>query len=54
VRTVMDALNKRASKPRAYTTYMTIMARLHQKGVLDRRHEGKTYFYSRDSTGMSS
>src|SRR3984893_4545057 len=45
VRTVMDALNKRASKARAYTTYMTIMARLHKKGVLDRRREGKTDFY---------
>jgi predicted transcriptional regulator len=46
VRTVMDALNKRASKERAYTTYMTIMARLHKKGVLDRRREGKTDFYA--------
>ncbi len=46
VRTVMDALNKRASKARAYTTYMTIMARLHKKGVLDRRREGKTDFYA--------
>jgi predicted transcriptional regulator len=46
VRTVMDALNKRASKERAYTTYMTIMARLHAKGVLDRRREGKTDFYT--------
>jgi predicted transcriptional regulator len=46
VRTVMEALNKRASKERAYTTYMTIMARLHKKGVLDRRREGKTDFYA--------
>src|ERR1700757_4858840 len=46
VREVMDALNARASKPRAYTTYMTIMARLHGKGVLDRRREGKTDFYA--------
>src|ERR1700751_1267289 len=46
VRTVMDALNKGASKERAYTTYMTIMARLHKKGVLDRRREGKTDFYT--------
>ena len=46
VRDVMDALNARAGKPRAYTTYMTIMARLHQKGVLDRRREGKTDFYA--------
>lgn len=46
VRTVMDALNKRTRKKRAYTTYMTIMARLHKKGVLDRRRDGKTDFYS--------
>jgi predicted transcriptional regulator len=46
VRTVMDALNKRTRKQRAYTTYMTIMARLHKKGVLDRRRDGKTDFYA--------
>ncbi len=45
VRTVMEALNKPASKARAYTTYMTIMARLHQKGLLDRRRAGKTDYY---------
>src|SRR6201986_5070619 len=46
VRSVMEALNKRASKQRAYTTYMTIMARLHKKGLLVRRREGKTDFYA--------
>jgi predicted transcriptional regulator len=46
VRAVMDALNQRAGKKRAYTTYMTIMARLHKKGVLVRRREGKTDFYA--------
>ena len=46
VRVVMDALNERAHKPRAYTTYMTIMARLHRKGLLRRRREGKTDFYA--------
>ncbi len=45
VRSVMDALNQRAAKPRAYTTYMTIMARLHRKGLLRRRREGKTDYY---------
>ncbi len=45
VRSVMEALNARASRPRAYTTYMTIMARLHKKGLLDRRREGKTDHY---------
>lgn len=46
VRAVMEALNKRTRKPRAYTTYMTIMARLHKKGLLARRREGKTDFYT--------
>ncbi|MDQ6777646.1 MAG: BlaI/MecI/CopY family transcriptional regulator [Actinomycetota bacterium] len=45
VRTVMEALNRGATKARAYTTYMTVMARLHRKGLLDRRREGKTDFY---------
>jgi predicted transcriptional regulator len=46
VRSVMGALNERATKERAYTTYMTIMARLHKKGLLVRRREGKTDFYA--------
>jgi predicted transcriptional regulator len=45
VRAVMEPLNARAAKPRAYTTYMTTMARLHDKGLLERRREGKTDFY---------
>jgi predicted transcriptional regulator len=46
VRSVMEVLNKSASKERAYTTYMTIMARLHKKGLLVRRREGKTDYYA--------
>ncbi len=46
VRSVMERINERASKPRAYTTYMTIMARLHTKGLLARRREGKTDYYA--------
>jgi predicted transcriptional regulator len=46
VRDVMEPLNRRASKPRAYTTYMTILGRLHGKGMLSRRREGKTDFYA--------
>jgi predicted transcriptional regulator len=45
VRDVMEALNGSTSKPRAYTTYMTIMGRLHEKGLLTRRREGKTDLY---------
>jgi predicted transcriptional regulator len=46
VRAVMDSLNKSAPHERAYTTYMTIMARLYKKGLLVRRREGKTDFYA--------
>jgi predicted transcriptional regulator len=46
VRSVMEALNRRSRRDRAYTTYMTIMARLHKKGLLRRRREGKTDHYS--------
>ena len=45
VREVMEALNAGGDKERAYTTYMTILARLDSKGLLDRRREGKTDFY---------
>jgi BlaI family transcriptional regulator, penicillinase repressor len=45
VRDVMRTLNEQADKPRAYTTYMTIMSRLDRKGLLARRREGKTHFY---------
>jgi predicted transcriptional regulator len=45
VREIMMALNVAAPRERAYTTYMTIMARLDGKGVLERRREGKTDFY---------
>lgn len=46
VRAVMQALNRRTRADRAYTTYMTVMARLHRKGLLARRREGKTDFYA--------
>jgi predicted transcriptional regulator len=46
VRELMERLNRRAEKPRAYTTYMTVMSRLDGKGLLSRRREGKTDFYS--------
>jgi predicted transcriptional regulator len=46
VRDVMDAVNRTASRPRAYTTYMTILGRLYGKGLLTRRREGKTDVYA--------
>jgi predicted transcriptional regulator len=45
VRAVMEALNKKRRKDRAYTTYMTIMARLARKGLLYREREGRTDAY---------
>jgi predicted transcriptional regulator len=45
VREVMEVLDARTEKRRAYTTYMTIMSHLHRKGLLIRRREGKTDFY---------
>ena len=46
VRSVMEALNARTKADRAYTTYMTVMARLHEKGLLSRRRDGKTDYYA--------
>ena len=46
VRSVMEALNARTKADRAYTTYMTVMARLHDKGLLARRRDGKTDYYT--------
>lgn len=44
VRDVLEALN-RGPKQRAYTTIMTIMARLDRKGLLTRRRVGKGDVY---------
>jgi predicted transcriptional regulator len=46
VRAVTEALNGREQKDRAYTTYMTVMSRLSDKGLLTRRREGKTDHYA--------
>ena len=46
VRAVLDELNQRSDKERKYTTVMTTMARLDKKGLLVRRREGKTDFYT--------
>ena len=45
VRTVLEQLN-RGPKQRAYTTVMTIMARLDRKGLLTRERHGKTDVYA--------
>ncbi len=46
VRAVLDELNEQSDKERKYTTVMTTMARLDKKGLLVRRREGKTDFYT--------
>ena len=45
VRDVLDAVNARESKPLAYTTIMTIMTRLHRKGILARELDHRTNRY---------
>ena len=44
VQEVKDALEPRRSL--AYTTVMTVMSRLAEKGVLERRKDGRAYYYS--------
>jgi predicted transcriptional regulator len=46
VRAVMATLNEGVPRPRAYTTYMTTLGRLHRKGLLRRRRAGKTDLYA--------
>jgi len=50
VREAMRALNERSDKQRAYTTIMTILARLERKGVLERRKDGKGFVYTPRAT----
>jgi predicted transcriptional regulator len=45
VRSVLQTLNARGPKERAYTTVMTTMRRLDEKGMVCRRREGKTDVY---------
>jgi predicted transcriptional regulator len=46
VRSVMEALNRTADPPRAYTTYMTVMRRLNDKELLDRTRAGRQDTYA--------
>ena len=46
VHDVRDALNARTDRIRAYTTVMTVMARLDGKGLLRRRRAGRTDVYA--------
>ena len=46
VRAVLDEVNRRSGRPRAYTTVMTVMRRLASKGMLARERDGKTDHYA--------
>lgn len=45
VREVVDRLNHERASPLAYTTVMTVMARLAEKGTLRRHADGRSYLY---------
>ena len=46
VRSVGEQLESGRTRPLAYTTVMTILGRLHERGLLDRRKVGRGYIYS--------
>ena len=43
---VTDALNAASSRPHAYTTVMTVMSRLHERGLLSRTKRGRGFVYT--------
>lgn len=45
VGTVVEALNAEGRRPLAYTTVMTIMSRLYERGFLERVKQGRQYLY---------
>jgi predicted transcriptional regulator len=45
VREIVDVLNARRSEPLAYTTVMTVMARLAEKDTLARTRRGRGFLY---------
>jgi predicted transcriptional regulator len=45
VRAVLDRLNEGRTPPLAYTTVMTVMARLAEKEILRRTMNGRSYMY---------
>jgi predicted transcriptional regulator len=45
VRAVLDRVNERRESPLAYTTVMTVLTRLAEKGILTRRPEGRGFVY---------
>jgi predicted transcriptional regulator len=56
VRGVVERLNAERARPLAYTTVMTVMARLAEKGALVRRKQGRGYLYEAgapDAAGLA-
>lgn len=45
VRSVHETVNAAADRPRSYTTILTVMIRLDEKGFLARRRDGKRDIY---------
>jgi predicted transcriptional regulator len=46
VRDVMTTINERSPRARAYTTFMTVLVRLHRKGLVERRRQAGADHYS--------
>lgn len=42
---VVEGLRRTQRRDHAYTTIMTVMGRLHEKGVLERERRGRQYVY---------
>jgi len=56
VRQLVERINEGRRKPLAYTTVMTVMSRLAEKGALRRRSQGRGYVYeatAADSAGLA-
>jgi predicted transcriptional regulator len=45
VRELVERVNRDRREPLAYTTVMTVMSRLAEKGALERRRYGRAYLY---------
>lgn len=56
VRDLVEKLNARRARGLAYTTVMTVMSRLGEKGILTRRRQGRGYVYEaavEDAAGIA-
>jgi predicted transcriptional regulator len=45
VQAVLDEINKERAEPLAYTTVLTVMSQLWERGMLSRRKNGRSYIY---------